>query len=304
MHMKKKKYSAEGLMILFLTVVVPTAIAIFYYATYASDVYISESRFVVRTSQKQGATSISDLFSKVGITRSDDDSYIVRDYILSRDAMDVLIKDLNIKEKYNGSSIDWLARFPGWRYWETSGESFYRYYQRQISVLIEPGSAIASLSVRAFDPESAMQINMKLLELSEAFVNRLNERVRKDIVVMAQNEVEFAQKRLEEKSMELATSRSAKQSIDGNREIILAQRLLLEKEFADKQLAAAMVAFEQARAEALRQQLYVERVTQPKVPDSSLEPDRVRGILTTFVLGLLFWGIILLLVSGVREHHV
>jgi capsular polysaccharide transport system permease protein len=149
-----------------------------------------------------------------------------------------------------------------------------------------------------------MQINKKLLELGEAFVNRLNERARTDIVKMAQQEVDLAQTRLEAKALQLTSMRSAKQTLDGERQVILAQRLLLEKEFADKQLAVAMAALEQARAEALRQQLYIERVAQPKVPDSSLEPDRVRGVLTTFILGLLFWGIFSLLISGVREHNV
>jgi capsular polysaccharide transport system permease protein len=286
-----------------ITVVIPTAIAVFYYATYASNIYISESRFVVRSPQKQGG-SVTDFFSKVGISKSDDDSYIVRDYILSRDAMDILIKELDIKEQYSSLTIDMLARFPGLRYWETSGESFYRYYQKQVGVLVEPGSSIASLTVRSFDPESAMRINKKLLELSEGFVNRLNERARTDIVKMAQKEVDLAQTRLEAKALQLTAMRTAKQTLDGDRQVILAQRLLLEKEFADKQLAAAMAALEQARSEALRQQLYIERVAQPQVPDSSLEPDRVRGILTTLVLGFLFWGIVSLLVSGVREHNV
>jgi capsular polysaccharide transport system permease protein len=302
--MKKKKSGIEGFVIFCLTVIIPTAIAVFYYATYASDIYISESRFVVRSPQKQGVSSMTDLFSKVGITKSDDDSYIVRDYILSRDAMEILIKELDIKEKYASPAIDMLARFPGWRYWETSGESFYRYYQRQVGVLVEPGSSIASLTVRAFDPQSAMQINRKLLELGEAFVNRLNERARTDIVKMAQQEVDLAQTRLEAKALQLTAMRTAKLAPDADRQVILAQRLILEKDFADKQLAAAMAALEQARSEALRQQLYIERVAQPQVPDSSLEPDRLRGVLTVFVLGLLFWGIISLLVSGVREHHV
>ena len=301
---KKKKSGIEGFMIFCLTVIIPTAIAVFYYATYASDIYISESRFVVRSPQKQGMPSMTDLFSKVGITKSDDDSYVLRDYILSRDAMEILIQELDIKEQYASPTIDRLARFPGLRYWETSQESFYRYYQRHVGVLVEPGSSIASLTVRAFDPETAMQINKKLLELGESFVNHLNERARTDIVKRAQQEVDLAQTRLEAKALQLTSMRSGKQTLDGERQVILAQRVLLEKEFADKQLAAAMAGLEQARADALRQQLYIERIAQPKVPDSSLEPDRVRGILTTFVLGLLFWGIVSLLVSGVREHNV
>ena len=302
--MKQKKNGIEGFVIFCLTVLIPTTIAIFYYATYASDVYISESRFVVRSPQKQSTSSINDLFSKVGITKSDDDSYIVRDYMLSRDAMEILINELDIKEKYASHNVDWFSRFPGLRYWQTSVEFFYRYYQLKVSVLVEPGSSIASLTVRAFDPESAMQINKKLLELAENFVNHLNERARTDIVTMAQQEVDLAQKRLEAKALQLTGMRSAKQTLDGERQVIMAQRLLLEKEFADKQLAAAMAGLEQARADALRQQLYIERVAQPKVPDSSLEPDRLRGVLTTFVLGLLFWGIFSLLISGVREHNV
>jgi len=302
--MKQKKNRIEGMVIFCLTVLIPTMIAVFYYGTYASDIYISESRFVIRSPQKQGASSMGDIFSKIGMTRSDDDAYIVRDYILSRDAMDILIKELDIKEKYASTMADRLARFPGLRYWHTGDEAFYRYYQRQIGVLVEPGSSIASLTVRAFDPEIAMRINKKLLELGEGFVNHLNERARTDHVKMAQQEVDLAQKRLESKALQLASMRSAKQNIDGDRQVILSQLVLLEKEFADKQLAAAMTALEQARAEALRQQLYIEHVAQPKVPDSSLEPDRVRGVLTTLVLGLLFWGIISLLVSGVREHNV
>jgi capsular polysaccharide transport system permease protein len=302
--MKKKKIGIEGLIIFCLTVLIPTTIAVLYYAIYASDIYISESRFVVRSPQKQGMSSMNDLFSKVGITKSDDDSFIVRDYILSRDSMEILIKDLNIKEKYASPMIDWLARFPGWRFWDTSQEAFYRHYQRQVGVLVEPGSSIAIMTVRAFGPESAMQINTKLLQLSEDFVNRLNERARSDIVKTAQKEVDLAQSRLETKALELASLRTTKRILDGERQVILVERLLLEKDFGQKQLAAAMTALEQARAEALRQQLYLERVAQPNVPDSSLEPDRVRGILTTLVLGLLFWGIFSLLISGVREHNV
>lgn len=302
--MKQKKNRIEDIVIFCLTVLIPTTIAVFYYATYASDIYISESRFVIRSPQKQGASAMGDIFSRIGMTKSDDDAYVVRDYILSRDAMDILIKELDIKEKYASTTVDRLARFPGLRYWYTGDEAFYRYYQRQIGVLVEPGSSIASLTVRAFDPEIAMRINKKLLELGEGFVNHLNERARTDLVKMAQQEVDLAQKRLEAKALQLTGMRSAKQNVDGDKQIIVAQRVLLEKEFADKQLSAAMAALEQARAEALRQQLYIERVAQPKVPDSSLEPDRVRGVLTTLVLGLLFWGIISLLVSGVREHNV
>lgn len=81
------------------------------------------------------------------------------------------------------------------------------------------------------------------------------------------------------------------------------QRLFLDSQFADKQLAAAMASFEQAGNEARRQQAYVERIVSPNLPDKALEPRRLRGILSTFVLGLAAWAIISMLTAGMLEHR-
>lgn len=81
------------------------------------------------------------------------------------------------------------------------------------------------------------------------------------------------------------------------------QRVLLENQFADKQLASAMAALNDARNEANRKQAYVERIVQPNIPDEPLEPRRLRGILSTFILGLAAWGIISMLIAGMLEHR-
>ena len=78
--------------------------------------------------------------------------------------------------------------------------------------------------------------------------------------------------------------------------------LMIERAFADKQFAAAMVSLEQARSDAQRQQLYLERIVQPNKPDIAIEPRRIKSILTTFILGLIIWGIVTMFVSGVKEH--
>ena len=81
------------------------------------------------------------------------------------------------------------------------------------------------------------------------------------------------------------------------------QRLQLERDFADKQLAVAMAALESARNEAQRQQLYLETIAKPSLPDDAAYPKRIRGVLTTLVLGLVAWGILAMLLAGVREHQ-
>ena len=81
------------------------------------------------------------------------------------------------------------------------------------------------------------------------------------------------------------------------------QRLFLDSQFADKQLAAAMASLEQAGNEARRQQAYVERIVSPNLPDKALEPRRLRGIFSTFILGLAAWAIISMLTAGMLEHR-
>jgi BexC/CtrB/KpsE family polysaccharide export inner-membrane protein len=81
------------------------------------------------------------------------------------------------------------------------------------------------------------------------------------------------------------------------------QRLELERQFADRRLAAAMTSLQEAQSDARRQQAYVERIVQPNRPDDAEEPRRLRGIVATFLLGLLAWGILRLFVAGVKEHH-
>ena len=80
------------------------------------------------------------------------------------------------------------------------------------------------------------------------------------------------------------------------------QSLVLEREFADKQLTSALASLEQARNEAIRKQLYLERIVQPSKPDVAMEPRRLRAVLTTMILGMIAWGILAILIAGVREH--
>jgi capsule polysaccharide export protein KpsE/RkpR len=39
------------------------------------------------------------------------------------------------------------------------------------------------------------------------------------------------------------------------------------------------------------------------MPDEPEEPRRLRGIFATFVLGLVAWGVLSMLLAGIREHQ-
>ena len=81
------------------------------------------------------------------------------------------------------------------------------------------------------------------------------------------------------------------------------QRLSLDLDFANKQLSSALASLESARNEAQRQQVYLERIAQPSLPDVAQEPRRMRSVAATLILSLVAWGIASMLIAGVREHQ-
>lgn len=112
---------------------------------------------------------------------------------------------------------------------------------------------------------------------------------------------------LEEKGLQAEIDRQTA-AITGKRgslasKAVQYERLMLDRDIADKQLALAMASLQQARNDADRKQLYLERVVQPAVPDKAIEPRRLRGILATLAMSLIAWGVLSILIAGVREHR-
>jgi capsular polysaccharide transport system permease protein len=354
--------------LLLLTVVLPTALALVYFGLMASDVFISESRFVVRSPDKQVTSGLGALLKGAGFSRAQDDSYTVHDYILSRDALKEINDKLGVGKAFASSSVDIFSRF-GALDFDNSFEALHRYYHKRVDVQQDTASSITTLTVHAYTAQDALNINQKLLELSEALVNRLNERGRQDLIRSAASEVADAETKSKAAALALSAYRNAKGVVDPERQATVQlqqvaklqdeliatktqlaqlraftpqnpqiqslqlraqtlqaemdaettkvaggerslsgkaadfQRLALEREFADKQLGSALVSLEQARNEAQRKQVYLERIAQPSLPDVAMEPRRLRSILATFVLGLVAWGILTMLLAGVREHQ-
>lgn len=81
------------------------------------------------------------------------------------------------------------------------------------------------------------------------------------------------------------------------------QRLNLETQFADRQLVSAMASLDSARNDARRKQVYLARIVEPNLPDEAVEPKRLRGIFSTLALGLVAWGVLSMLLAGLREHR-
>jgi capsular polysaccharide transport system permease protein len=350
---------------LWLVVVIPTLLSVVYYGLIASDVYISESRYVVRSPDRPTANPLGMILSGGGFSNAQNDTYTVQDFVLSRDAMAALQDKLNLREAF--ARGDWFSSFPGLSF-DSSNEHMHQYYQSRVQVRQDPITGIATLQVRAFTAQEAQLINQHLLQMGEELVNGLNERSRQDMIRFATNEVAQAESKAKEAALTLSTYRNRSGVLDVERQAAIPlqqiaklqdeliatrsqlaqlqmlassnpqipvlrqridmleaqiqreqsrvtggggslaskaaefQRLTLEQEFADRQLASALGSLEQARSEAQRQQLYLERIVQPNLPDAAMEPRRLRGVFTVLILGLIAWAVLVMVRAGVREH--
>ena len=348
-------------------VFIPTAAASLYFGLLASDIYVSESRFIVRApEQSQSIGGLSTLFKNF-TTAGSEDVMFVRDYLLSREVAQQLDDKMALREDFGNA--DMFKRFPSpWS--RNSRESFYEYYDSKVKIEVDPQSSVGVLTVSGFAPERVNALNGALLNAAVARINTLNNQIRTDTLGVAQRELDRAEQRQKAAQSALAGFRIANGVVDPERQAALElqseqelelklvaskvrldqvmsiapqspqitvlkteinaltaaasrirsnvtggskqsramtaqayESLAVERDIAIKIVAAASEALVRARVELERKHLYLETVSAPTLPDDALYPKRLHGVLATFLIGLLLWGIVSMLVTGVREHR-
>src|SRR5262249_29691008 len=161
-----------------LALMTPTLLAAVYYLGIATDRYASEARFVIRSASKPANAlgGLSALMKFVGVSKSEDDTFAVRDFLTSRDAVKQLRDRFDLVAMYEYPGADFLARYPSLLF-HRSDEEFYRYFQTMISVVTNNSTDLVTLRVQAFRAADAEHIARVMIELGEELVNRLNERM-------------------------------------------------------------------------------------------------------------------------------
>ena len=348
-------------------VAIPTAAAALYFGVLASDIYVSESRFIVRApEQAQSMGGLGAIF-KSFTTVGSEDVMLVRDYLLSHEVAQQLDDKMALRKDFGNADV--FNRFPTpWS--RNSRESFYEYYDSRVKIEVDPQSSVGVLTVSGFAPARVNALNKALLDAAATRIGTLNAQIRADTLEVAQRELHRAEQRQKAAQSALAGFRVANGVVDPERQAALElqseqelqlkliaakvrldqistiapqspqipfvkteiealnaaasrirsnvtgggrqsrtktaqayESLAIERDIAVKIVAAASEALVRARVEAERKHLYLETMSAPTLPDDALFPKRLRGVLATFLIGLLLWGIVGMLVTGVREHQ-
>jgi len=98
-------------------------------------------------------------------------------------------------------------------------------------------------------------------------------------------------------------TRTAGQASSLAPEVARFEKLTLDRDLANKNMGLALEGLEAARLDARRQQLFLDRIVNPTLPDKAIEPQRFYLIFLTFVACLAAYAIVTLIASGLREHR-
>jgi capsular polysaccharide transport system permease protein len=364
----RKAQALRGAFI-FLFGMLPSLVASFYLAFIAAPQFASETSFVVRSASKPvgAGGGLSSFLALMGVSQSRDDAFIIQDFLTSRSAVSELEQTVGLRRAYSRPSFDPILSFPSW--WVgSSDEHLWRYFRRMTEVIYNAHTGVTSVSVRAFDPETARSIALQLLRLGERTINQLNQRILDDAVRVAALEVTRAEERVLEAQSAIGSFRNREMTLDPGRSSVLLievigrlnselssaraqlaevraqspnspnilsltrriealagqivderqratsggdnlaqqigefDRLNLQREFANRALTVALQSLQLARIEARRQQLFLERISEPSIPDYARYPQTARWIATNLTLNLIAFMIAWLVYVGAREH--
>jgi capsular polysaccharide transport system permease protein len=192
----------------------PTLIAGVYYFALASDLYLSEAKFIVHGPSKGPMSGLSAILEGAASSAASEDTYAVHEYLISRDAVRRLEREDDLRSLLGRPEGDLASRFPGALFWRKDFEALFKAYSRFVDVEIDSGSGVSTLQVKAYRPEDAQRIASALLTFSEQLVNALNERARHDALAAFQREVDDTERNMAKIQTQLTAYRIKAKMLD------------------------------------------------------------------------------------------
>lgn len=197
---KKPAFWAKPLFV--FTVIVPMLVGIVYYSFFALDRYESTADVVVRQPGGGGGVgAVAGLAMMVGGANptSREETLFLQAYVTSADMLQVLEREVNWTEHYQGRWTDPLYWLPA----DSTQEEKLAFYQRVVLATFDETNGLLKLSVQGFDAVFAQQVLDVIVTTSQAFVNELSRQMAREQLRFSQGELALARRTYEEKRQTL-----------------------------------------------------------------------------------------------------
>lgn len=201
----------------------PMTLLIIYLAIFSQPRFVSESKVAIKRSDDLASNSVNFGLLLGAINPSSvEDALYLKEYINSPDMLAVLDKQLNFRQAFSQSGLDFLHHLSP----DETAEKFLRYYRERLSVTYDDKAGLLAIRTQGFTPDFALNFNKAVLKESERFINELSHRIARDQLAFAEKEMEKSRSRLNNSKSELLAYQNSNNVLDPEAQALAASSLV------------------------------------------------------------------------------
>ncbi|HMO46727.1 MAG TPA: capsular biosynthesis protein [Rubrivivax sp.] len=194
-----------------LVIGLPLLLTALYLGVFAADRYVSESTLAVKQAGSENVSLPGAAMLLAGLSPpAREDTLYVQRYIHSLALLLKLDAELKIREHFAASRLDFLDRISR----GTSQEDFLQHYRDRVQVAYDDVASLLTVRVQGFDPVFAQQLNRRILEESEHFVNEYSQQMAREKLAFAEGELKSAAQHVQEAKNQLLAFQTRHRLLD------------------------------------------------------------------------------------------
>ena len=231
---RRRKRLAFLAMRLALFVMLPTAIAGWYYYRVATPLYETVSQFQIQMADMASSMGGGSALASSPMA-TNTDAVAVQSYLTSREAMLRLDEDQGFRRAFEDPSIDPIKRLEE----GATNEAAYDVYNDTVKISYDPTEGMINLRVIAPSPQLSQEFSLALIDYAEGQIDQLTSRLRndqmqgaRDVYADAEAKVLAAQQRVQELQENMGVLDPLAEG-----SAVMGQIAQMEAEITDKRLA-------------------------------------------------------------------
>ena len=316
-----------------IIILAPMAVLLIYLAIFSQPRYMSESKVAIKRSDDLNSGSLNfGLLLGASNPSSAEDALYLKEYINSPDMLAALDKQLNFREAFSHSGLDFLNHLSK----DETAEGFLKYYKDRINVsyddktgLLRDQLAFAETEMEkarqrldaskaellsyqdnnnVLDPQAQAQAASTLVNTlmgqkiqMEADLRNLLTYLREDApqVVSARNAIQSLQAQIDEEKSKI----TAPQGDKLNRMAVDFEEIKSKVEFNTELYKLTLTSIEKTRVEAARKLKVLSVISSPQLPQESSFPNIPYLIACWLLVCCLLFGTLKLLLAVIEDHR-
>ncbi len=218
-------------------VLLPTALAGWYFYMVATPMFTAHSEFVIQQATPSTG-ALTGLFSGTSFATSQD-SVVVQGYLQSPEAMERLDRDKGFRAHFSDPRIDPIQRLdPG-----ANNSQAYNLYRDYVKISYDPTEGVIKMDVSSADADKSVEFSRALISYAEEQVDHLTQRLRDDQMASANASFQDAQAKLVKAQADLLAIQEKYKTLSSEAEasMIAGQISALETQMTQEKLALAQM---------------------------------------------------------------